>query len=141
MWQRFQNILHSFSSYAELSPDLTTRRQVKRFLRDRPSFSVDDWFETFWKERDIAKPISVFVYIHLSKYSGLDFAKVQPGDRLNEDLQLPLVCWHDWQLSLYDDFWQSFGVDLSDHLDHPSLTTVEDLMTFLNHQMRLAKHC
>ncbi|NJP10295.1 MAG: hypothetical protein HC866_13150 [Leptolyngbyaceae cyanobacterium RU_5_1] len=141
MWRSLKNLFYSLKTYADLSPDLQMRRYVNRVLRDRrPSLSASQWYEKFWQPLDVSKPISDFVYTHMQDYSGLDFSKAYPSDRLNEDLHLPLVCWFDWQLSLCQDFWDCFGVDLSDRFNPEALFTVQELVLFLNYQLLSINH-
>ncbi|MBC7969619.1 MAG: hypothetical protein H7Z11_05725 [Verrucomicrobia bacterium] len=140
MWRWLRNIFGSLRAYADLSPDLRMRRRVNQCLRDRPALSVEEWFELFWKPQGIAQPLAAFVYTHMQAYSGLEFARVRPNDRLNEDLYLPLVCWFDWQTSFDEDFLSCFGIDLSDRFDPQSFTTVEELVIFLNHQLLSVNH-
>ncbi len=135
MWRRLKNILHSFRTYPDLSPDLGMRRQVNRFLRNRPALTTEEWFERYWCKRNITKKITDFVYNRMHSYTGLDFTRVRPTDRLIEDLHFPLVCWFDWQISLCDDFWHCFEVDLGDRFDPTHFTTIEDLVIFLNDQV------
>lgn len=132
MWHRFKNLVVSLKTYDALSPDLKVRRQVNRSLEQRPSLNCDQWFEAFYQSQGILYPVASFAYQHLAQYSGLEFGRVLPTDRLNEDLCWTQVCWFDWELSLYDDFWQHFGVDISSCLDESSLDTVTDLILFLN---------
>jgi hypothetical protein len=140
MWRRLKNIFASFRTYADLSPDLQVRRQVSRFLHDRPCLTMAEWCAAFCELEEISPAIAEFVYVYLSGYSGLEFARVQPQDRLEEDLQLSLVCWFDWQLSLCDDFFKCFGIDLSDRFDAHDLKTVADLVLFLEHQFLAVNH-
>jgi hypothetical protein len=135
MWRRFKNILYSLRTYADLSPDLWTRQRVKWFLHSRSPLSAKEWFEQFRHDHFVSPQVVNFVYERMPDYSGLEFSRVRPGDRLNQDLHLPLICWFDWQLTLCDDFFQWFGVDISDHFDPQSLDTVEDLVNFLNQQV------
>jgi hypothetical protein len=139
MWRKLKNIFLSFKSYHLLSPDLRMRRRVNRALRDRPTLTVDEWFESFWQPQGISKDVACFVYIQLEKYSGLKFGRVLPSDRLHEDLQWTSVCWFDWDLMLYKDFWHRFGIDISDDYEFDTLCTVEELMTFLNRQLLLVQ--
>lgn len=134
MWQRLKNVLLSFQTYGDLSPDLKVRRRVNRALRDRPALTVDQWYEYFWQPHKISKEVAAFVYRYLAQYSGLQVARMIPGDRLNEDLQLPLVCWFDWELRLCEDFQQCFGVDISECPELYDLSTVEEFVVFLNCQ-------
>lgn len=140
MWRRLKNIFHSLSSYADLSPDLQTRQRVNRFLRHRHSLSSTEWFAQFWQDRDVHHQVADFAYQHLADYSGLDFSRVYPQDRLVEDLKLPLVCWFDWEFSLCNDFLEKFGIDMSDRFDSQDFVTVEDLMLFLNAQLLSVNH-
>ena len=81
MWQKLNNLFASLSTYADLSPDLDRRRQVNRFLRDRPALSAEEWFEQFWQPLEISPQIANFVYVYLQACSGLEFSRVQPSDR------------------------------------------------------------
>lgn len=132
MWQRFNNLVSSLQTYDALSPDLKLRRQVNRALRHRPLLDRAQWLTSWHQVHGILYPVAEFGYEHLARYSGLEFGRVLPTDRLQEDLHWTQICWHDWELSLFDDFLQHFGVDLSDHLDSATLLTVKDLLTFLN---------
>jgi hypothetical protein len=102
--------------------------------------SAKEWFEQVWSHHSVSQQVTDFVYDHMPAYSGLEFSRVRPADRLNEDLHLPSVCWFDWQLLLCDDFLHCFGVDLSDCFDPQILCTVEDLVNFLNHQLLSVNH-
>jgi hypothetical protein len=132
MWHRFKNLVFSLKAYDAMSPDLQRRRQVNRLLQQRPALDLQQWFAGFDQLQGIAYPIAAFAYEHLARYSGLEFARILPHDRLEQDLFWTQVCWFDWQLQLYDDFWQQFGVDLSDEWDESTLLTVQDLLVFLN---------
>ena len=140
MWQKLKNLLASFSTYADLSPDLRQRRQVNYFLRDRPALTPDEWFEQFWQPLEISQQVSNFVYVHLQNYSGLELSRVQPSDHLNKDLHLFLVCWFDWETSFCEDFSSCFEVDLSDRFEAQNFQTVEDLVVFLDHQLLSVNH-
>ena len=135
MWRRLRNIFASLRAYADLSPDWRTRQRVNQFLSDRPALDAEEWFKQFWQPQAITQPIAVFVYIQMTTYSGLEFARVRPNDRLVEDLCLPLVCWFDWHLSFCEDFSAHFGINLSDRFDPDQCNTVKDLVVFLNHQL------
>ncbi|UBF27380.1 hypothetical protein K9N68_05345 [Kovacikia minuta CCNUW1] len=140
MWRRLRNIFDSFRTYADLSPDIRTRRRVNQFLRSRPALSAKEWFEQFWESKAISKQLAEFVYVYFQKYTGLELARIRPTDRLSEDLHIPAVCWFDWQLSFCNDFEQLFGVDLSNRFDPQTLSTIEDLVMFLNHQLLSVNH-
>jgi hypothetical protein len=132
MWHRVKNLFVSLNSYAVLSPDLKVRQQVNRALRGRPALSAEDWFQRFYQVQGIANPVALFAYSQLQHYSGLDFSRVLPTDRFCDDLHWSDVCWFDWNLQLYDDCWQEFGIDLSDCFDESQLSTVQEFVTFLN---------
>jgi hypothetical protein len=135
MWHRLQNLIGSLKSYNVLSPDLHVRHQVKRVLCDRPILSADDWFRGFCKPLGIRQPIANFAYFHLEGYSGLPFSQVLLSDRFNEDLHWIEVCWFDWEMILCEDFYQLFGVDISDQLLGSTFLTIEELLFFLNQQV------
>jgi hypothetical protein len=137
MWRRLKNLWLSLTTYADLSPDLALRRQVNLALQHRPAYSLDDWYERFWQPQHISRPVVEFVYRQLPQYSGLQMEKVVPGDRLCDDLHLPLICWLDWELCLCDDFAQQLGIEVNDYLDSEQLVTVADLMGWLNQKLSL----
>jgi hypothetical protein len=94
--------------------------------------SLEPWFQAFYQSHGIAYAIVHFTYVHLAKYSGLEFGRVLPNDRLDEDLHWSQVCWFDWETHLLDDFWNYFGVDISDCLDLDTIQTINDLVIFLD---------
>ncbi len=132
MWHKLKNFSLGLRTYDLLSPDCNVRRQVNRALRHRPALSQDEWFETFCKKEGIAYPVAVFAYTHLECYSGLSFSRVLLSDRLVDDLCWTSVCWFDWELSLCDDFYSCFEIDLSDDLEGLMPLTIGDLISFLN---------
>lgn len=140
MWRLLKNFFYSLWTYSDLSPDLKLHRSVKRFLCRRSLLSCREWYERFWQPADIPKPISDFVYTQMSHYSKLEFGRVLPSDRLDEDLHLALICWFDWELSFHQDFLDTFGIDLSDRFDPDTLSTVQDLVFFLKHQLLSVNH-
>jgi len=107
---------------------------VNRSLHDRSPLSQAEWFEVHYKTQGIADAIAIFAYKHLQQYSGLELSRILPSDRLEEDLQWTKVCWFDWHLSLCEDFYRCFGVDIGDRLDISCLSTLQDVMDFLNQQ-------
>lgn len=135
-WQKFKNLFLSCQTHTDLSPDLRVRQQINQWLLNRPALAVDEWFECFFQPAGIDRGVASFVFTSLKRYSGLHWERVQPGDRLNEDLALTLVCWFDWHLCLCDDFLERFGVDISSGLDLMGLSTVEDLVVFLHNEWR-----
>jgi hypothetical protein len=132
MWHRFKNFVFSLKTYEALSPDLEMRQRVSQALQSRRALNLDEWFETFFKGRGIAYPIANFVYHRFSQYSGLEFSRVLPTDRLYEDLKWTMVCWFDWEVNLCDDFYRQFRVDITDRLDELHTSTVEELVCFLD---------
>ncbi|MBF2027887.1 MAG: hypothetical protein IGS48_14175 [Oscillatoriales cyanobacterium C42_A2020_001] len=140
MWRSLKNFIFSLWTYSDLSPDLRMRRHVNKVLRSRPNLVATEWHQTCWQSSEVSPPVSTFVYQKMQEYSGLEFGRVRPSDRLNEDLHLPLVCWFDWELSFCEAFWQAFGVDLQAEFDLEQFTTVEDLVLFLNQQLLSVNH-
>ncbi len=139
MWQAFTNIVQSLQTYADLRPDATIRRQVNRRLRQtRPALAIADWIATF----DLALGMTVlpalgeFLFEALGHHSGLEVSRLRPSDRLIEDLHLPLVCWFDWPHQFCEDFLAAFQVDLSDEFDEANFKTLQDLVVFLQEQLR-----
>ncbi|NJL49998.1 MAG: hypothetical protein HC929_24635 [Leptolyngbyaceae cyanobacterium SM2_5_2] len=139
MWQPLRNWISSVSTYGLLSPDLQTRVQVNRWLRSRPCLSQDEWFRQCWAvsgEPDrCTKPLIDFIYECLTAHSGLAVGCIRPSDRLLDDLQFPAVCWFDWSLTLCDEFYTTFGLDITDQFDETQLITCADLVRFLRQQL------
>ncbi|MEL6602181.1 MAG: hypothetical protein AAFP20_03015 [Cyanobacteria bacterium J06614_10] len=132
MMNQLNNWLCSIRTYADLSPDLTIRRQINQQMEDRGRSLLDltDWCALFSCER-VDRPVLAFVYRQFSDYSGIEFGRIRPGDQLIADLQLPLVCWHDWAIDFCEDFCNQFQVDLSDRFDEANFDTVGELVAFL----------
>jgi hypothetical protein len=136
MWRQFNNYVNSVQTYNDLSPDVQVRHQVNQWLRShRNPLTLHAWCHEFSRATGSRQPLLVFIYQAFSTYSGIDFSCVRPGDRLIEDLQLPLVCWFDWAHTFCDDFIRQFGVDLSGRFDEAHFHTVADLVIFLNEQI------
>jgi len=131
MWYRLKNFFQGFRTYAVLSPDLKVRRQVLRSLRQRPLLTPEEWFDLYGRSCKISFQVIQFAYRYLGTYSGLEFGRVLPGDRLDEDLCWTRVCWFDWYLALCDDFYQEFAIDLSDEVIEAPMTTIGALLGFL----------
>jgi hypothetical protein len=140
MWHLLKNFFYSLKTYPDISPDLRMRRRVNQMLSDRPRLNPDDWHQMFWQSLNITQALSHFVYQSLSTYSGLDCGRMRPGDRLQADLHLSLVCWFDWQESLRQDFFTQFEIDLDEDTNLETLATVEDFMIFLDRQLASIKH-
>ncbi len=135
MWRKLKNLILGVRTYADMSPDLGLRRQIVQTWQARPDRALDAWYDLFWQSSRITKEVATFVYVQMTDYSGLPFAKVLPSDRLEADLHLSLVCWFNWPSMLCEDFANSFGVDISECFDPDTLNTVADLVVFLNRQL------
>lgn len=136
MWRRVNNLVNSLLTYQTLSPDVRLRHHVNEWLHERPGLSCDQWFETFWKANNILQTTAEFVYYTVASYSGLHFAYVVPSDRLEENLYWTHICWFDWELTLFDDVKAQFNIDISDRFHYSSISTVSDLMQFLDYHIR-----
>ncbi|MEL6160712.1 MAG: hypothetical protein AAFQ40_01350 [Cyanobacteria bacterium J06623_5] len=136
MMNQLNNWLCSIRTYADLSPDLTIRRQINQQMKDcgRSMLGLSDWC-TLFSAKTSSRPVLAFVYWQFSEYSGIEFGRVRPGDQLIADLQLPLVCWHDWAIDFCEDFCNQFQVDLSDRFDETDFDTVDELVAFLVEQV------
>jgi hypothetical protein len=134
---QLNNWLSSVSTYSDMSPDVTIRRQVNQQLTAlaRRSMGFSHWCQLFCSnprsDTARARRVLAFVYEHFADYTGLDFSRVRPSDRLIADLQFPLVCWFDWSLTFCEDFYQAFDVDLSDRFDEADFETMGDLVSYL----------
>ncbi len=140
MWHALINWIHSFATYGDLSPDFALRYRLNRHLRlHRAELGLEPWGQGL--ATALAKPLSPaliqFVYQSLERYSGLAMGCTRSGDRLIEDLHLPLVCWFDWPHQLCRDFGHAFQVDLGEDFDEAYFTTLGELMVFLQGQLSL----
>jgi hypothetical protein len=119
-----------------MSPDLSIRQQVNQWMkgRMRSPLSAADWCRLFCAQ-ERAQPVLAFVYDYFGQYSGIEFGRVRPNDRLNGDLHFPLVCWFDWSLTFCEDFFQQFDLDLSDRFDEAAFDTIGELVNFLIDQV------
>ncbi|MDX2098108.1 MAG: hypothetical protein SFW36_10060 [Leptolyngbyaceae cyanobacterium bins.59] len=136
MWQQIRNRLMNFKTEADLGPDLRARRNVNRsLLQPRPALSRQELYTAHWQHRGVPQEIVDFIHTRLQSYSGLQFDRVQPTDRLEEDLKLTLVSWYDWHLAFCEELYQEYGIDMSDFLDLQTLRTLEDLVLFVNTQL------
>ena len=144
MWRTLINLIFSLRTYRALSPDIQVRHRVNRMLRSRSPLSMDEWFERFWQapksSENIPKDLVAFLYINLARYTKLEIARVLPRDRLQEDLHFPTICWFDWEINFCNDFYKTFGVDISFSFDISTLSTIEDLVLFLNRQLLSVKY-
>ena len=152
MIEPLNNWLSSVSTYADMSPDLALRAQINLRMRAdaRSALGISDWCHLFIAPDAVAdtlafsrsafgvsdaRRILCFVYQRFSQYSGLDFSRVRPEDRLNQDLHFSLVCWFDWRITFCEDFFEQFDIDLSDCFDEDEFNTITELVTFLIDQV------
>ncbi len=152
MIEQLDNWLSSVSTYADMSPDLAIRAQVNLRMKAhaRCALGVSDWCQTFLSQKAAAETLAFsrsafgasdtrrvlcFVYQHFSQYSGIDFSRVRPEDRLNDDLHFSLVCWFDWTITFCEDFFEQFDIDLSDCFDEDEFNTIGELVMFLVEQV------
>ncbi|NDJ17264.1 hypothetical protein [Myxacorys almedinensis] len=135
MWRKLKNFFLSLRTYSDMSPDVGLRRRINQTLRSRSSRSFEEWYHSFWKRLDVSKDVAAFVYDQMEEYSGLQFSRVLPSDRLSTDLHLSMVCWFDWECTLCDDFCDRFSVDIHGCFDPYALSTIKDLVVFLNQQV------
>ena len=132
-WRKANNYIQSIQTYGDMSPDLAMRQQVNQLLRQhRQPLSPEAWCDECHQVTQSDCNTLLFVYRALASYSGIDFDRVRPEDRLVDDLQFPLVCWFDWSTSFCNDVVTHFGIDISDCFDETSLYTLADLITFLD---------
>lgn len=152
MIEPLNNWLSSVSAYADMSPDLAIRAQINlRMKADaRSALGISDWCSLFVTQNAVAgtsafthstfgtsdaRRVLCFVYQRFSQYSGIDFSRVRPEDRLNHDLHFALVCWFDWTTTFYEDFLEEFDIDLSDCFDEDEFNTIGELVMFLIDQL------
>lgn len=137
---RIHNFFSSVQAYADMSPDLSIRQDVNNWMirRDRAALDVTQWSELFGSAEH---PVLAFIYQAFGDYSGLDFSRVRPNDSLNNHLHFPLICWFDWTITFCEDFFQTFGVDLSDRFDEADFDTIGELVSFLVRQVPAAEGC
>lgn len=140
MWRDFQNLVQTLRHYRVMSPDRAVRRQVNETLKLRPYLPLEDWCQRCWippaVPYKIMPPLTQFLYVQLGEYSGLQMGYTRPGDRLQEDLCFPLVCWFDWGLMLCEDVYQTFEVDISDSFDERNYVTLGDLVGYLDGEIK-----
>lgn len=140
MMNQLSNLINSVSVYADMSPDLSIRSQVNQWLKSRTNrtLSLTTWCRLF-SDQSTDREVLAFVYQRFSEYSGLDFGRVRPDDRLHGDLHLALVCWHDWVITFCEDFCEQFHLDLSDRFDEDDFDTIGELVAHLHHQVALSR--
>jgi len=126
-----------------LSPDMVARHRVNQWLRSRPCLTSEEWFIRYWTPpampRILPQALSNFAYERLHAYSGLEIGRVRPDDHLVDDLAFPAVCWFDWGLTLCEDFYDTFDIDISEHFDETQFFVFSDLIGFLEQQLESRK--
>jgi hypothetical protein len=120
------------NAYPDMRPDYKVRQQIKRKHSDRPLYSSVEWHQRFWYPLGIKSRLSEFVYELLGECSGLDVGRMLPGDTLMVDLQLPLVCWFDWEMVWTDQFIDRFELEMDWMLDIGEFETLKDFMMKLD---------
>ncbi len=139
MWRTLKNFLYSLWTYADLSPDIRLRRRVQHSLRHRSNLDPRGWHQIYWQSCGVSQAVSDFVYTQMQAYSGLEFGRVYPGDRLRDDLHLCLICWFDWEIYFCESFHDTFGVNLESEFNPDQFDTIQDLVFFLNQQILSVK--
>lgn len=131
-WQRANNYIRSIRTFQDMSPDLSVRHQVNQSLcQHRRPLSSEAWCAEFQREIPSQRHTLLFIYRSFENYSGIEFNRVRPHDRLVDDLQFPLVCWFDWSTRFCDDVVAHFGIDISNCFDETRIHTLIDLVAFL----------
>lgn len=140
MMKQLNNWFDTLNTYADMSPDLAIRREVNQWTksRGRRSLSLSEWSRLFSSSPD-DQEVMTFVYQRFSQYSGLDFGRIRPTDRLHADLNLALVCWFDWVMVFCDDFEEHFHIDISDRFDEDDFETIGGLVGYLSDQVMLSQ--
>ncbi len=110
--------------------------EVNRSLSGRGSLNATEWFTEFWKRRGIDRRVSDFVYERFPIYTGLDFSRVIPTDRIADDLKFRDVSRDDWEFDFHDEFESEFGVGILYELSEEETKTVEGIVRMCD---RLAK--
>ena len=133
-WQRANNYIRSIETFQDMSPDLSVRHQVNQLLsQHRRPLSAEAWCEEFQREIPSSqRDTLLFVYRCLESYSGIEFNRVRPHDRLVDDLQFPQVCWFDWSTRFCDEVVAHFGIDIGNCFDETRIHTLIDLVAFLD---------
>jgi hypothetical protein len=129
---QLQNRWMDLNAYPDMRPDYKIRQQVNRSHAQRPLYSAVEWHQRFWYPLGIQRLLSEFVYELLTECSGLEIGRLLPSDRLMQDLQLPLVCWFDWEMVWTEQFGTRFGLETDWILDIAEFETLEELMVALD---------
>ncbi len=133
---QLKNRWMALSSYSDMSPDAGIRQRVNDCHSDRPLYNSVEWHQRFWYPLGVQRSLAEFVYELLAECSGLDVGQLLPSDRLIEDLQLPLVCWFDWELVWTEQFTMQFGLETIWILDIREFETLQEFVLYLNNQLK-----
>jgi hypothetical protein len=133
---QLQNRWMDLNAYPDMRPDYRVRQQVKRSHADRSLYSAVEWHQRFWYPLGVQRLLSEFVYELLGECSGLDVGRLLPSDRLMQDLQLPLVCWFDWEMVWTEQFVHRFELETDWVLDIGEFETLEELMVALDRLLK-----
>jgi acyl carrier protein len=103
-------------------------RQIKagilRSMADRPAFSDAEFAETFFAPEHVAVAAEIHAALH--RYLPYDISRVQPSDRLVEDLQLTRF-YRSGIVTLLMELEEKYGVRLR-HRPGTKIETVGDLV-------------
>ncbi len=138
MMQQLNSWFINVNAYADMSPDLTIRRQVNQWMKDRTRLNLElsSWQRLFAPQSKNSELLT-FIYQRLAQYSGLSFGRVRPRDSFHGDLHFALVCWHDWVITFCEDFYEQFHIDLSDRFDEDDFETIGEMIAYLDRQIAL----
>lgn len=129
---QLQNRWMDLNAYPDMRPDYKIRQQVNRKHADRSLYNSVEWHQRFWYPLGIQRLLSEFVYELLGECSGLEVGRLLPSDRLMVELQLPLVCWFDWEMVWTEQFITRFELQTDWILDIAEFETLEELMLALD---------
>lgn len=136
MLSRFANQLQNrwmdLSAYPDMRPDYKMRKHVNQHLSTRPLYGAVEWHQRFWYPLRVQRAVSEFVYEILRECSGLEVGRLLPSDRLMMELQLPMVCWFDWEIAWTEQFISRFELETDWILDIGEFETLQDFMLALN---------
>ncbi len=133
---QFQNRWMDLSAYPDMRPDYKVRQQVNRKHSDRPLYNAVEWHQRFWYPLGVQRLLSEFVYELLGECSGLEMGRLLPDDRLMADLQLPLVCWFDWEMVWTEQFISRFEIDADWILDIAEFETLQEFVVDLDRLLK-----
>jgi len=93
-------------------PSGGARSEVNRRLMNRAAHSEEQWYDAHFKAAGVSADVARTVFRCLAGYSGIDFGRVLPDDRLAQDLRFDDVCWRDWEIDFVSDLREQLGLDL-----------------------------